>query len=73
MCYIFIDINKVLYWYNFVLYWCDAFIIIEWLKQLTHMIYTNCFTTCVLIVINKQSNKQINSLLSITRKCNMGK
>jgi hypothetical protein len=50
----------MLYWYNFVLYWCDAFITIKWLKQLTCMIYTNYFTICVLVVINKQINKQIN-------------
>jgi hypothetical protein len=51
------------------MYGCDAFIIIKWLKQLTCMIYTNCFAICILIVINKQ----INSSLSITNKCNMGK
>jgi hypothetical protein len=73
MCYIFIDINNVLCWYNFVLYWCDAFIIIKWLKQLTCMIYTKKITICILIVINMKINKQINSSLSITKKCNKNK
>jgi hypothetical protein len=43
------------------------------IKQLTYIIYTNCFIICVLIVINKKINKQINSSLSITKKCNMAK
>jgi hypothetical protein len=31
------------------------------------------FIICILIVINKQTNKQINNSLSITENCNMGK
>ena len=58
MRYIFTDINNMLYWHNFVLYWCDALIIVNWLKQLMCMVYTNCFTLCVLIIINKQTKKQ---------------
>jgi hypothetical protein len=73
VCYTFIDINNGLYWYNFVLYRCDAIIIIKWLKQLMTIVYTECFRICVLIVINKQRNKQINNSLSITEKCNMEK
>jgi hypothetical protein len=73
MCYIFIDINNMLYWYDFVMDWYDVFIIIKWIKQLTCMIYTNCFIICVLIVLDKKINKQINSSLSITKKHNMGK
>jgi hypothetical protein len=34
------------------------------------MVYTNYFITCVLIVINKQINKQISNSLSITEKYN---
>jgi hypothetical protein len=34
------------------------------------MIYTNCFTICVL---KKQWNKQIKNSLSNTKKCNMQK
>jgi hypothetical protein len=37
------------------------------------MVYRNCFTICVLIAINKQTNKQLNNLLSITETGNMGK
>jgi hypothetical protein len=37
------------------------------------MIYANCFTMCILIVVNNQINKQINSLVSITKKCQTGK
>jgi hypothetical protein len=37
------------------------------------MIYTNYFTLCVLIVINKQTNKDANNSLSIIEKYNMGK
>ena len=68
-----IDIKDMLYGYNFVLYWWDAFIIIKWLKQLVCMVCTNYFIICVLIVINKQTNKQINNSLSIIEKCNMRK
>jgi hypothetical protein len=32
------------------------------------MVYTNFFTICVVIVINKQTNKQIKSSLSIIEK-----
>jgi hypothetical protein len=51
------------------MYWCDAFIIIKWLKQLTCIIYTIFFSICVLIIINKK----INNSLSIPENYNMGK
>jgi hypothetical protein len=47
--------------------------IIKWQKQLLCMVYTNCFTIFVLIIINKQKKKQINNSLSIIKKCNVGK
>jgi hypothetical protein len=68
MCKFFIDINNVLYWYNFVLYWYDAFILIKWLKQLRCIVYINCFIICILIIINKQKKT-----LSINEKCNKEK
>jgi hypothetical protein len=37
------------------------------------MVYTNYFYLYVLIVINKQTNKQINNSLSINENCNMVK
>jgi hypothetical protein len=37
------------------------------------MVYTNYFTICVVMVINKQTNKQINNLMSITKNCSMEK
>jgi hypothetical protein len=37
------------------------------------MIYTNWSIICVLMVINKQINKQITNSLSITKKRNMKK
>jgi hypothetical protein len=69
MCYILLTSINVLYWYTFILYWCDAFLLAKQLKQLRCMVYTNCFTICVEIVINKQTNKWINNSLSITEKC----
>jgi hypothetical protein len=73
MCYIFIDINNMLYWYNFFLYWCDAFIIIKWLKIINvhgwcKVFYNMCFNS-----INKKIKKQIKKLLFVTEKCNMEK
>ena len=37
------------------------------------MVYTNCLTICIVIVIYKKTNKQIDYSIFITEKCKHGK
>jgi hypothetical protein len=54
MCWIFIDINNMLYSYNFISKWYDILKKIKSQKQLTQAIQENNFMKYIVIVIKKQ-------------------